>query len=171
MSITSDIRGYADSAVTQGKQALSSAQANANDIAQTANGAVNDLRASAEKAINLDALRTAVEPYLAQVKEVGDSVTDRAEELLNTLKSDPRVAKLVGTANSLTGVVLERVQSLTGLGSKPAASKPAPKPAAKATRKPAATKPATAKPATATTAKPATKSTARKTTAKASPDA
>ena len=30
--------------------------------------AVNDLRASAEKAINLDAIKTAVEPYIAQVK-------------------------------------------------------------------------------------------------------
>ena len=91
MSITSDIRNYADTAVNQGKQSLASAQAQLNDvtgaageyvarytstardnassIADKANEAVTDLRTTAEKAINLDAIKTAIEPYLAQAKD------------------------------------------------------------------------------------------------------
>ena len=56
--------------------------------------AVNDLRTSAEKAINLDAIKTAVEPYLAHVKEYRSTVTDRAESLISGVKSDKRVTKL-----------------------------------------------------------------------------
>jgi uncharacterized protein YjbJ (UPF0337 family) len=172
MSIASDIRSYADTAVHQGKQVLDSAQSQLNDVTGQANQfygktkdnvtdiagkateAVNDLRASAEKAVNLDAVKTAVEPYLAQVKEYTSSVTDRAEVLIAGVKNDKRVAKLVDAAGSVTGVLVETVhervvkpvQSLTGIGSKPAA-KPAPAPnaastaAAKPATKPAATKP------------------------------
>jgi ABC-type transporter Mla subunit MlaD len=170
MSIASDIRSYADTAVSQGKQVLDQAQAQLNDvtgqanefagkanefvsdIAEKATGAVTDLRSSAEKAINFGAIKTAVEPYLAQVKTYTASVTDRAEVLFQGVKNDERVAKLVDTAGSVTGVVVETVQdrvvkpvqSLTGRGRKPAAPKAATtKPAAK----PAATRPAPSKPA------------------------
>ncbi len=173
MSIASDIRSYADNAVSQGKQVLdssiASAQAQLNDVTGQANefygktnefvseiatkagSAVTDLRASAEKAINLDAIKTAVEPYLAQVKDYRSTVTDRAESLLSGVKGDKRVAKLVDTAGSVTGVVVETVQervvkpvqSLTGRGAKPVA-KPAPTAATpKPVARPAATKPAT----------------------------
>jgi hypothetical protein len=165
MSIASDIRSYTDTAVSQGKQVLdssiASAQAQLNDVTGQANElfgkatvAVNDLRASAEKAINFDAIKTAVEPYLAQVKDYTSTVTDRADAVLSGVKSDPRVAKLVEAARPVTSVVVETVQdrvvkpvqSLTGIGVKPAAAtKPAA--AAKPATKPAATKPATAKPA------------------------
>jgi uncharacterized protein YjbJ (UPF0337 family) len=185
MSITSDIRSYADTAVSQGKQVFDQAQAqlndvtgqanefvgkardNVSDIAEKATGAVNDLRISAEKAVNFDAIKSAIEPYIAQAKGYSTTVTDRAEGVISGLKSDPRVAKLVGTAGSVSGVVVgtvqERVvkpvQSLTGIGAKPAA-KPVRKPSpAKATTKPAATKPAST---------PASKPAARKAPAKRS---
>jgi len=181
MSIASDIRAYADSAVDsardRGKHTLSTAQASLNDIAGKASDAVNDLRASAERAINIDALRAAIEPYLAQAKGYGTTVTDRADSLLGDLKGDPRVAKVMGTATTVSGVVVgtvqERVvkpvQSMTGLGAKrstssaPTASTTATKPAPK----PTARKTATTKPAATTAAKSAsTGTTARKTTAK-----
>jgi uncharacterized protein YjbJ (UPF0337 family) len=188
MSIISDIRSYADTAVSQGKQGLDQAQAqlndvtgqatefvgkardNVSDIAGKATGAVNDLRASAEKAVNFDALKSAIEPYLAQAKSYTTTVTDRAEVYISGLKGDKRVAKLVDTAGSVSGVVVgtvqERVvkpvQSLTGIGAKPAA-KPVRKPSpAKAATNPAATKPAS---------KPASKPAARKAPAKRAPKA
>ncbi|HET6878278.1 MAG TPA: hypothetical protein VFH38_12165 [Jatrophihabitans sp.] len=171
MSIASDIRAYADSAVHQSKATLSSAQASLNDIAGKANDAVSDLRASAERAINIDAIRAAVEPYLAQVKGYRATVTDRADVLIGDLKGDPRVAKVVDTANTVSGVVAETVQervvkpvqTLTGRGGKhPAGSAPkASTTAPKAAPRPAARKAATTKPAT-----PASKPAARKTTTK-----
>jgi hypothetical protein len=197
MSIASDLRAYADTAVTQSKQivgtTLSTAQTQLNDVtgqagelygkarenvaglAGKAGAAVNDLRTQAEKAVNLDALKTAVEPYVAQAKGYTAQVTDRAEAFYGTVKGDPRVAKLVGTAGAVAGTVQARivlpVQSLTGRGataSKPAATATkagttgttaatAAKPAAAkpAAPKAAATKPATTKPATKATSKPA----------------
>jgi hypothetical protein len=160
MSITSDIRGYADSALEQGKQ-----------VGAKASSTVADLRSQAEKTLNVDAIRAAVEPYLAQAKEYRTAVTDRANGLVETVTSDKRVAKLVDTAESLSGTVfgtvqqrvVKPVQNLTGLG-KPSA--PARKPAAKApVTKPASTRPAP-KPAAKSTAGSTAKSTARKSPAK-----
>lgn len=167
MSITSDIRSYADTALEQGKQVLDQAQtqltdatgqanefvgklrakSNVAELSAKANVAVSDLRVQAEKAVNLDAIKAAIEPYLAQAKGYSTSVTDRAEVLFTTVKSDKRVVKIVTKAEELAGTVVETVQdrvvkpvqSLTGLGVKPAA-------------KPAAPKPAVTTPATATAA-------------------
>lgn len=156
MSITSDVRSYADTAASQGKQVFDQAQAQ-----------LTDLRTSAEKSINVDAIKSAIEPYLAQVKDYQASVYERAENLISGVKTDPRVSKLVDTAGTVSGVVVETVQervvkpvqSLTGRGSKPtAARKPATKSSSAKATKPAATKPAT-KPATT---KPAAKPAARK---------
>jgi uncharacterized protein YoxC len=174
MSIASDLRSYADTAVSQGRQVLDQAQAQLNgvtgqanelagkanefvsEIAEKATGAVTDLRASAEKAVNFDAIKTAVEPYLAQVRTYTASVTDRAEVLFQGVKSDERVAKLVDTAGSVTGVVVETVQdrvvkpvqSLTGRAGTPVAKPAAPKAATvRPAAKPAATKPVPSKPA------------------------
>ncbi|HEU5008716.1 MAG TPA: hypothetical protein VFT67_17215 [Jatrophihabitantaceae bacterium] len=168
MSITRDLRGYADTALEQGRQVLGQAQSQLNDVTGQANEFVSDLRAQAEKALNLDAIKTAVEPYLAQAKGYRHSVTDRAEALINTAKKDPRVAKAFVTAEQLTGVVVETVQqrlvqpvwTFTGRDGKPAASKPAAKPATKAAAKPA-TK-AAAKPATTRSANKSTTAAARK---------
>ncbi|HEV7205322.1 MAG TPA: hypothetical protein VGN18_11990 [Jatrophihabitans sp.] len=175
MSITSDLRSYADTAVNQGKQALETAQAQLNEVSGTANDAfgkyranvtdiadkaveaTSELRTSVEKAINLEAIKAAIEPYLAQAKSYGTQVTDRAEDLFSGIKGDKRVAKLVDVSGVVVETVQERVVkpvvSLTGIGAKPAAKK------STATR-PAATKPATPKPA----AKPSPKATAASTT-------
>ena len=191
MSITSNVRSAADTALEQGKQVIDQAQAQLNEVAgqanefvgklrgtatdnlstfgTKANGYVVDLRTQAEKAINIEAIKAAVEPYLAQAKGYQTTVTDRAEELYSTIKNDARVAKFVGIAEELTGTVVETVQkrvvepvqSLTGLGSKPAARpatvKAAPKPAV---TKPAVTRPA-AKKATTTAKKAPAKKAAR----------
>jgi len=148
MSITSDIRSYADSALEQGKQVVGQAQAQLNGVTAQANEfvtkltgsaktnefvtkltgtaktnvsglagkltgtateAVADLRAQAEKAINLDTIKTAVQPYLAQVKQYRDTVTDRAEEIFESVKNDKRVAAVITTAESITGTVVESV--------------------------------------------------------------
>ncbi len=182
MSIASDIRTYADTAVNQGKQVLDQAQAqlndvtgqanefygktkeNVSDIATKATTAVNDLRASAEKAVNLDAIKTAVEPYITQVKGYTHTVTDKAEALFEGVKSDKRVAKLVDAAGVVVETVQDRVvkpvQSVTGRAAK---SVPVAKPAPKAAAKPAPAKPAATKPAAT---KPASKPAARKAPAK-----
>ncbi len=173
MSITNDIRGYADTALEQGKQVVGQAQAQINGITGTARsnvtqlttratGAVTDLRTQAEKTLNIDAIKTAVEPYLAQAKQYRASVTDRAEGLFETVKSDKRVARVVATAESVTGTVVttvvgtvndrvvKPVSSLTGIGAKPA-RKPAAKKttptsgAARKASKPASTRPAAKK--------------------------
>jgi len=163
MSIASDLRSYADNAVTQGKQVLDQAQAQLNDVtgqanefygktrenvvglASKASSTVNDLRVQAEKAVNLDAIKTAVEPYIIQVKGYVAPVADRAESVLAGVKNDPRVAKLVDAARPVVETVQERVvkpvQDLTGRSSKPVA-----KPAAKATAPKPASKPAATKP-------------------------
>lgn len=204
MSIASDLRSYADSAVAQSRQVIdqtvSTAQAQLNDVSDQANGLVEnftatarenfsdiadkangvasdfadkagdvaaDLRVQAEKVVNLDAIKSAIEPYLAQAKGYGAQVTDRAEVLIDNLRNDKRFAKFIDSAESVSGVVIETVQervvapvqNLTGFGSKSTASKPSPaksRPAAKkpAARKPAATKPAATKPATARKAAP-----------------
>jgi len=171
MSITRDIRGYADTAIEQGRQVLGQAQSQLNDVTGQANEFVSDLRAQAEKALNLDAIKTAVEPYLAQAKGYRHSVTDRAEALINTAKKDPRVAKAFVTAEQLTGVVVETVQqrlvqpvwTFAGRDGKATVKtqKPASKPASKAAAKPA-TKPATTRAASKSTSAPARKPAARK---------
>lgn len=144
MSITNDIRSYADTAIEQGKQVLGSAT-----------GTVNDLRAQAEKTLNIDALRGAVEPYLAQARQyrsaVTATVTDRAEGLLDTVKDDPRVARALSTAETMTGLVIDTVQQrivkpvveFTGTG------KPAPAKATTPTKSATATKSASTRPASA----------------------
>jgi DNA-binding protein HU-beta len=183
MPTTRDIRNYADGARAHGKQARKQAQSQFNEVTGAARDtvseltaraadAVNDLLAQAEKAVNLDAIKAAIEPYVAQARGYSTTVSDRAEELYSQVKKDERVAKLVNTAESVTGVVVETVQdrvvkpaqALTGRGTKPTARKPA----AKATpaKKTATTKVAP-KPAKTTARKAsATKTTAKKTAAK-----
>ena len=116
--------------------------------------AVSDLRTQAEKAVNLEAIKAAVEPYLAQVKGYQTSVTDRAESVYASVKSDKRVAAVITKAEELSGAVVETVtervikpvQSLTGRGSKPAPKHaPAKTAPAKATPVKAAAKPAAKK--------------------------
>ena len=193
MSITNDIRGYADTAIEQGKQvvtqAVGQAQANVAQLTTRAGGAVTDLRSQAEKTLNVDAIRAAVEPYLAQAKIYRSGVTERAEGLLGSVKesvtSDKRVARVVSTAESVTGLVVDTVtervvKPVTSLtGRKPVTStrpttttsaassnSTAAKAPAKKAAKPAATRPAAKKTAAKSTTKSTTKSAAKKAPAK-----
>ena len=198
MSITREIRGYADSALEQGKHVVGQAQAQINDVTEQANelvgklaltakdrvvgltgkltgtatDAVQDLRSQAEQAMNLAALKTAVEPYLAHVRHYGTSVTDRAEGIFDSVRNDKRVVLVVATAESLTGVVIETVNkrvvrpvgSLAGRGTKPAVHIATPPIPTTATR-PAATRPAAAPRKNTAPKTTAAKTTAAKTTA------
>lgn len=160
MSIASDIRSYADTAFGQGKQVFdttteqanefvvkvrTTAEKNVSELTSKATETVSDVRAQVEKAVNIEAIKAAIEPYLAQAKGYSTQVTDRAEDLYATVKSDKRVAPFVARAEQYAGVVVETVQervvkpvqSLAGRNAKPA-TKAASKPAAKATTKPAA---------------------------------
>src|SRR4051794_32953012 len=114
MSITTDLRSYADKAQAQLNDVTGQAnefygktRENVAEIAGKASGTVKDLRLQAEKAVNLDAIKTAVEPYIAQFKGYSHQVTDRAESLFGTAKSDPRVGKLVDAARPVLGIVQE----------------------------------------------------------------
>jgi len=168
MPITSDIRAYADSAIEQSKQVTGTVTARVSGLSAKAQSTVSDLRTQAEKAFNIDAFKAAVEPYRAHAKEYRTAVTDRASGLVGTVTSDKRVAKVVDTAESLSGAVVgtvqqrvvKPVQNLTGLGkstanpvsttssenapvTKPASTRPAPKPAAKSAPRKAPAKKAT----------------------------
>jgi hypothetical protein len=187
MSITNDIRTYADTVVAEGRKVLdstlSTAQAQLNDVTGQANefvgkatSAAQDLRTSAEKAVNVDAIKAAVEPYLDQVSAYQATVQERAEAIFAELKKDPRLAKAFLAADAAFEVVVETVQervvkpvvAFTGRG-QDTASKSTPRPAAKTTTaKTGTAKTGTAKttPAKTTTAKTTTaKTTAAKTTA------
>ena len=177
MSIATDLRSYADKAQAQlndvsgqANELYGKTKENVSDIAGKATSAVHDLRVQAEKAINLDAIKTAVEPYLAQVKDYTSNVTDRAEGLLSGVKSDKRVAKLVDAARPVVEVVETRVvkpvQSLIVRNDKPAAKRSAAKPTASAAASKPATKPAATKPASKPASRPAARKTATKRTAK-----
>jgi hypothetical protein len=161
MSIASDIRSYADKAAASAQAQLNgvtgqagelagkvstAAKENATVLTDKLSSAANDLRASAEKAINFDAIKAAVEPYIAQAKGYRATATDRAEALVTGLKTDKRVGKLVETAGSVTGVVVETVQErvvkpVQALTNRKPAAQPATKPAA-AAQPTAAAKPA-----------------------------
>lgn len=166
MSITSDIREYADTAIDQARTQFTgitgTARTNVSGLTSKATDAVTDLRSQAEKTLNIDAIRTAVEPYLEQAKLYRSSVTDRAEGLFGTVyetvygtvTSDKRVARVIDT---VTERVVKPVSSLTGIGTarKPTVSAPS-------VKKPAAKKPAASKQAASKQA--ASKAPAKKTT-------
>ena len=131
-SITSDIRAYADSAVEQGKQAVG-------QLTTTVSTAAGELLAQAERAIHLDAVLAAAEPYLNQVKQY-------------TALGEKWVGQVAATAESLTGIMIESVQdrfvkpvvSLAGGGATPVVTTaPRTAPRKSPARKAAATRPAT----------------------------
>jgi hypothetical protein len=159
MPITNDIRARADEAVSE--------------LREKATAAVADIRAQAEKRVDLNSIKAAVEPYLDQAKGYAGAVTDRAEELLATARKDERIARLLDSAESVTGAVVETVQEhvvkpvqkWTGVGGTPA-NTPA-EPATVSTVTPATlpAEGATATPAAKTTAKTTIKTTPAKTAA------
>lgn len=125
MPIPSDLRAYADSALQQGKQTFTAAQARvsgataqggevvnkfAGSVLDGARGNVSDLRATTEKLVNIDAVHAALEPHVAQLRGYGHSVTERLDELVAKLKDDPRFGKMFETADSVSSQVVELVQ-------------------------------------------------------------
>jgi hypothetical protein len=178
MSLTNDLRFYADSA-----------RDNVVELTSKATSAVQDLRNQAEKAVSLDGLKSAAEPFVAQVLGYSTLVSERAEDVLSAVKQDKRVSTVLTTTEAVAGVVADvvhglviaPVQSLTGRGAKPApvahtaptstaartvpAAKKAPAARKAAAKKPAATK-AAAKKAPATKAPAARKVAAKKAPAK-----
>jgi hypothetical protein len=164
MSIASDLRSYADKAQAQlndvtgqANELYGKTKENVSGIAGKATNAANDVRVQVEKAVNFEALKTAVEPYFAQVKDYTSQVTDRAEGVFNGVKGDKRVAKLVETVEER---VVKPVQSLINRGTKPAAKR------TRVTSSAAANKPASRPAATKPASKPASKPAARKAPAK-----
>jgi hypothetical protein len=175
--IAKDLRGYADNAVTQGKQVLDAAQDqlsgytgsandlvgktrdNVVDLSEKLADAAGDLRQSAEKAINVDALSTAVEPYVAQLREYTTALTDRVEGIVTSVREDKRVSSLVERAEPVLGAVADLaqehivrpVQSFTGWGTSSTPRRPTSS-TASATTRPAST--STAPTGTASAAKP-----------------
>lgn len=125
MSVTRDIRSYADTAVAQGKQVIdqfidqavqaqaqlgavggaandyvgklsAAARMNVGEIADRATDAAQLLRTQAEKAVKLDALTAVSEPYRAQVKGYTSAATDKLTVRVDTLLSAARQDPRVG---------------------------------------------------------------------------
>jgi cell division septation protein DedD len=152
------------------------------DIRSMANETVSGLRSQAQRTLHVEALRSTVEPYLAQARGYTHAATDRAEGLLTTAlttaQKDPRLARALDAAESVTTTfvdtvgtvvdavgnrVVKPVQTLTGRGTTTPAA-----PAAETVSKPTATatttatgKPAPAKTTGRSTSKPAGRSTAK----------
>lgn len=103
MSIPNDLKNYAGSAKSYADSAKS-----------YADSALADLRQQATTTLHLDKIRAAVDPYVApyvaQARSYTTVVTDRAERLITTVGSDPRVSRALATATTLATPVVETVQ-------------------------------------------------------------
>jgi len=167
MPISNDLLAYADAALEQGTELVTRISTTVTGLGAAATTAVGDLRSQAEKNLNLEAVRTAVEPYLAQARDYGTTVTERAEGLYGAVRGDRRVSGVVDRAETVTRPVVTLLQervvqpvlTLTGRESAvvtdPTPTAP-PKTAAAQTRQPAKTRPAPARKAPAKKATPST---------------
>lgn len=98
MSIASDVRSYADSALEQGKQVGADLR--------------NRGEALYERVSTLPVVERATavaEPYVAQLNGYRTTVTDKVEQLYTDLKKHDQVAKVLGVAELAAGVVVETV--------------------------------------------------------------
>jgi len=128
MSVVTDVRTRAEDALGQGKQVLDSAQTrlavtvedankfaeqlqgNARELAVRVRGNVTELAEKATsrdvtvagKSVSIDALTTDVEEL---VKRYRSTATERAESIVNELKNDERLSKLVERAESIVNDV------------------------------------------------------------------
>jgi hypothetical protein len=181
MAPTIDVKAYADAALEQGKRAIEQAQHVLTEVPSREGKALIDNAKG-----DLEAFLVAVEPYVAQAKQLPHALVDRTEELVGDVRKDRRVAKAYGTAESLADAVRHTVSdkvvapALGMVGRKPGGNArtapapvtttPAPAPTTAQTaaaKKPEAKAPAkaAAKKTSATTAagrKAATKTAARK---------
>jgi hypothetical protein len=135
MSIASDVRSYADSALEQGKQVVDQAQSrlgevqdNAQDFASKAASKASskasetyaDLRTRGEELYErvstlpvVERATAVAEPYVSQVSAqlngYRTTVTDKVEQLYTDLKKNDQVAKVLSVAETAAGVVIETV--------------------------------------------------------------
>jgi hypothetical protein len=173
MSIASDVRSYADSALGQAQAQLTEVRGDATELASTllSRAAVTytELRVRSEeltkRAGTLPAVQRAsasVEPYISQLVGYGTVATEKLEQAYAELRKNDQVAKVIAAAETSIDVMQERVTSL--LDRQPTAAKPAPAAAKSTEAKPA---PAAAK----STAAKAAASTKSQRAAKAAPAA
>lgn len=186
MSITNDVRTYADVALEQGKHVVDQAQAavteritgvagdatvvvekvqsRAQGLASKASETYGELASLGESLYErvsalpvVDSVSSTVEPYVAQLNGYRTAFTEKVEELYADLKKNEQVAKVLDSAELAATAVLDTVNERV---IKPVRSAVAPAPAPKP-----APKPATADAASATSSanhKPAAKTTAAK---------
>jgi hypothetical protein len=186
MSITNDVRTYADVALEQGKHVVDQAQAavteritgvagdatvvvekvqsRAQGLASKASETYGELASLGESLYErvsalpvVDSVSSTVEPYVAQLNGYRTAFTEKVEELYAELKKNEQVAKVLDSAELAATAVLDAVNERV---IKPVRSAVAPAPAPKP-----APKPATADAASATSSanhKPAAKTTAAK---------
>jgi hypothetical protein len=127
MSIASDVRSYADSALEQGKQVVDQAQSRFSDVqggaqdlagkaAVRASETYTDLRTRGEAIYErvstlpvVERATSVAEPYVAQLNGYRTTVSDKVEQLYTDLKKNDQVAKVLGVAETAAGVVIETV--------------------------------------------------------------
>ena len=196
MSITSDVRTYADVALEQGKHVVDQAQAAVTDritgVAGDATVVVEKVQSRAQGLASkasetygelaslggslyervsalpvVDSVSSTVEPYVAQLNGYRTAFTEKIEELYADLKKNEQVARVLDGAELAATVVLDTVNERM---IKPVRSAVAPAPAPK--RAHAASASTSGSATASATHKPATHPAAKataKTTAKAAP--
>ena len=135
MSIASDVRSYADSALEQGRQVVDQAadqararfgdaQGNAQDLAgkaaSKATATYTDLRTKGEALYGrvsalpvVEQVSSTVEPYVsqfgAQLNGYRTTVAEKVDQAYAELKKNDQIAKVLGVAETAAGVVVETV--------------------------------------------------------------
>ena len=105
MSLQSDLKGYADSAVEAAEAVLGRLQQNL----------------AAAKGADLEALRSTLEDFVASALVYTSKLSTRAEAVVADLKSDPRLAQVIQTGEALATAVVGAVQERVGQASATAA--------------------------------------------------
>jgi hypothetical protein len=121
MSLQSDLKNHADNAlevaleqgrqaVEQGKRALEAAEAALGKL----QGNITGAKAFDSIGPNIEALRSAVEPFVAAALGYTAQLSNRAESTVSDLKADRRVAQVIQTGEALAAAVVEAVQERVG---------------------------------------------------------
>jgi hypothetical protein len=174
MSIASDVRSYADSALGQAQARLTEVRGDATELAGSlvsratttcmelcSRGEALTKRASALPGV--ERASASVEPYVALLKGYGTVAAERFEQAYAELRKNDQVAKVIAAAGTSVDAMQGRVTSL--LDRQPTAPAPAPAPAASpAKRAPAAKAPRAAKTTPVAKAPRAAKTSAAKAT-------
>lgn len=159
MSIASDVRSHADSALGQAQARLTEVRGDATEFASRvlsgASVTYTELRTRGEaltkRAGTLPAVERAsatVEPYVAQLKVYGSAAVEMLEQVYAELRKNDQIAKVIAAAETSFEAVQDRVTAL--LDRQPTAA-----PAAAPAESPAKANPATAAPAKTSAAKAA----------------